>query len=580
MFQFALLLNLISNISTNIDFISDFLTNLEISQNLHSTYVLKQDNSKYSDEIIKSLTLPTITIQYGMPINYLNFTKFETINYSLKFYFNKQFMTILIAQVFNESIFQNHILFEILNFSRENILVIITDQIYNNWINVLRRFRSLKFSNVIYFDIEDFRKYQKFGGFDSISEYSPVVQRKFVKETISNLKKYKLKVACFNQFPLCRCFRQNNRTKGIGPIFKVFENFIQFINGTMELIVYDNETLNIWDFDLLTKIEINTLILNRRIFPLDFETFSNSLEKFDIVLIIPKADFINQNLYIIKPFSTSIIFLILGYLIYGPIIFNLTFFIINRKTKFWKIFSQLLRSLLAQSFSKPLEGPQISLIYLLGILLGYILTIWYSALLGSYFTTFIRESQISTLGDLKKSNISIAISNVNNYYTAYGYRKISDLIALLPVNEETAALKAVNRSYGFIIWTYEWESSNFPNFYFKIKNFSLETTFIRIAFHLNSIYKTQFNQYLNIIQDCGLYNYWKEHSYYDWLKVENEEDISTIKRNINIIENSRRILIFKYFTYPFLFLTCGCLFGIIAFAIEIVVGNYRFCKTN
>lgn len=574
MFQIAIFLALFSKSLQNIHYVSEFLTNLETSENLHSTYILRLDNSQYTDEMMKSLTLPTITIQDGLQINYLNFKKYKSVNNSLKFYFNQEFMTVLIAESLNESIFLSESLKEIACFSRDRILILITDRFCNNWINVIIKFRFLKFWNVLYLDIENFQRTQEFRTFEIFSKYSAVAKREFAMETISNVEKLKIKVACNNQFPTSQCSRKNDKIQGIGSIFKVIENFVQFINGSMELTVEEKEPLNTLNFDLWTKMEITALNGKLLVFPLDFEIFSNILEKYEFFVIIPKARFINDNLYIIKPISSSILVLICGYLLYGSIVFNLALFIIKEKIEFWKTFSQLLRSLLSQTFSKPFEGYQISFIYLLAIFLGYILTIWYSALLGSFFTTFIRESQISTLDELRESNIRIVLMCASSYNT-FSFNEIVDLLTFLPPNERMPALEVANRSYGFIITTNEWEISSLSDNYFKIKKFSLESTFLRVSFHLHSIYKNRFNRFINIIQDSGLYNYWKERSYYDWLKIENEEIILPMRRNFTGKYHSRRILTINYFTFPFIFFIVGCLFGVLAFSFEVFAGNFE-----
>lgn len=117
MVKFILIISFISQILCNINFVSQFLKNLQNFENINSVFVLKFNNSKYSADIINSIFLPKLTLKDGFNINFLDFPRYETFN-SLKYYFNREFMTILIAKNLDKHLFQSNLLREIVWSSR------------------------------------------------------------------------------------------------------------------------------------------------------------------------------------------------------------------------------------------------------------------------------------------------------------------------------------------------------------------------------------------------------------------------------------------------------------------------------
>lgn len=131
--KFVLIISLIPHILCNINFVSRFLKDLQYLENINSVFVLNFNNSKNSDLILKSIQLPKLSLKHGLNMNFLNFPRYETYN-SFKYYFNRGFMTVIIS--LDKHLFQSNLLTEIICFSRENILVIITDKKYKNYVNI------------------------------------------------------------------------------------------------------------------------------------------------------------------------------------------------------------------------------------------------------------------------------------------------------------------------------------------------------------------------------------------------------------------------------------------------------------
>lgn len=99
---------------------------------------------------------------------------------------------------------------------------------------------------------------------------------------------------------------------------------------------------------------------------------------------------------------------------------------------------------------------------------------------------------------------------------------------------------------------------------YRPSNFILEQTFLRVDWiGANSIYRDQFNRYITITKDTGLYEYWSRN--YDLFKIKKRKMLHPLKS-----EGLLRVLDLNFITYPILALLTG--FGIsgLVFVIEII----------
>lgn len=558
----------------NINFLQKFISNLEISQNLNSIFIFKNDNFQYIDEIIKELFLPKITIQNGFQLNTLNFPKYQTIN-SLKYYFNREFMTIIFAENGDENILENGNLKKIIWHNRKQIIIFITEKFYNNSKNLLRKFRQNHFINVIFLDIESFSKTQKFQTF-TVFPFQIVEKSNFKKESISNVNKKVLNVDCKTQYPYTKCYQKDNKILGIGRTFHIIKNFIHFINGTSNFLIgksYDLETsIGPHQIDLWTKIEVLKLIDYLQMYPLSSEVLINTFEQRALLIIVPKSVYISSVLYIIKPFSLQLWILCIGYILYTSTALSIALYITKRDLKFWKIFDHILRTLISQPFDSPLYGIPTTIVYVLAIILGFIMTNFYTALLGSFLTTYIQEFQISSLSDLKKSNLKLLHSTGKDIELTSGFHEIADMVSYLPYHEDLQIFQSANKSYAHTIFSDIWEESPLFHVYFKIRDFYLEFSYASLMLQLNSIYKDRLHRFIYIIQDTGLYEFWKrsfkleDYIFYGKPKP--------LKKYFNTLTSNRRVLDLNYFVYPFVFLAGGLACGISAFLMEVVYKRF------
>lgn len=552
----------------NIDLTIKFLTNLESSQSINSIFSFYLNNSKYSNEILKSLSLPKINIQNGLFMNYLNLPRFQMMS-SLKNYANSEFIAIIFAENIEKNNLGIRLLQDVIWYSRDQIIVIISDSKYTNAVEILFLFRQLNFLNVIFVCVEHFYQSRTF---ESFPFFKIISNQHFKKENVKNLYKHHLNIICNNNFPLSICKTKNNKIVGNGHFFELMDNFITFLNGTAKYQIEirkelsDMELLN--TVDLWTNLRILPLKTSISFYPLDNEVFSSVLENFKILILLPKSKFIHNFKYILRPFSWPIWALCLTYLVYGTVLLTLSNRIINSYIEFWKIFHQLLRSMLAQSFSSPLPGLRMRIFYLIIMTFGFIITIFYSAFLGSFLTAYIREPQIAKLKELKKTNIKI-IYNDELYVNTFGIKDIEDIIIQLPSEETHEALFTMDRRYGHVISNIIWDMSVLPEFYKPLEDFSLEQNFMKMLFPLFSILKKPFNRYIDIVQETGLYNFWKSNFNEKMFETQNESDFAILKIINQKYQNDRRILTIDYFIYPFGLLIVSLIIAIFVFVLEI-----------
>lgn len=567
--KYIFILGIFQYIFCNIDLTIKYLKDIEIQEKINSIYVFKLNNSKYDDIILKSLTLPTITLQNGLEMNYLNFPKFESAS-ALKYYFNSEFLALIFMENFEKNDFRNTLLQDIIWYSRDQIIVIISEKSYKNAVNILLNFRQQFFVNVIFLCIENFEysiTYELFPILNIIPHFE------FKKETMKNVKKYTLNIICNNKFPFSYCsVNENNMLQGMGRIFHLVDNFIDFINGSEEYFVETENEFQSYDnlryVDLWTNIIVTPIQDSLALFPFSSEINSNILEAHDMFIIIPKASFIDPVLYVTRPFSIFLWTLCFVYLIYGSSVVAFSNHLIKKDSQFWTIFDQLLRSLLAQSFNNALPGLRMTVIYLLAIIFGFVITTFYSAFLGSFLTTYIRKPQISTLSEFKEANMKI-IYEGEYINTTYGFEDIKDLLIRMMLEDKMLAIQDKNPHLGIIFHSTSWEITNLNEKYVSLNNFYLEYNFIKLLFPVSSMFKSRFNRYIEIVKETGLYNIWKRQLYYEARLISSNELLTMLKITFRGIEDNRRILNINYFLYPFCFLIFVYMFCICVFLVEV-----------
>lgn len=567
MILIALFAFLLPNVCFTIYHTDKFLLNLEKSERSNYINIFQFSDFYESNSIIKNLLSPKLILNNKNKVNYLNHKRFSEI-ISVNPNYNKQFISLLFMNDTKNIKFVMNFVNAMLDLNTYNIIVIISNNIVKDFSKMLLYFFDFYYLNVVYLSIPYFEKYQKLFFYENFANSSMLTINKgsyFKKETVSNVKQAPIRVICKKNLPYAWCLKNGDKLLTAGRIFNLIKYFVQYINGTMDLIIkgYDfdllKEDLNLYDFwtemNLPSVKEMNQ----------NYAYFSNiilhPLEIVHLFVVVPKSQFIDPSHYVLRPFTLQVWILCVVYLIYGTSILSITFLIIQKKPSFWYTFDQLLRALMAQSFSAALTGIPISAFYFLAMFMGFAVTTWYSAVLESVLTTFLRQPQIRTLEDIRKFNISIiGFQDYNN--TSSNFELIQDIYSFVSFNDflKHSRTKEV---YGYVIYSEMLKNEFLLSEFHILEDFVLESSALSLDLKYGSIYKHRLNRYIDLVLDTGLYNYWISNCEYELFLMGVKNDRIIYEKKI------LRILDLTYFLYPFVILGCGLILSYITLVFEI-----------
>lgn len=408
--------------------------------------------------------------------------------------------------------------------------------------------------NVIYLDLETFDN--QFLTFRTFPEFQILRTSVLEIENVSNIRANNFKILCSEALLLSTCIKEKNKTLGYGRVFQLVNAFGKYVNGAIEIT-----SGNIYDIKSQIKGSSSSQYLNS--FPKLMEYQSIPIESFLMLIILPKANLIDSKLYLLKPFSWNLWLACFGYIIFGSTLLTITFSIIRQNANFWIFSNQLLRSLLSQSFSDPINGLQMSVIYILALLMGFIIFTFYSAILGSFITTNLYEKQIVSLEDMRKVNMKLVHSYDPKVIGTYmGYNEIKDFAVHLTNKEYIQTALNLNSTTGFLMPSNLFEFDIFKNKY-KVSDFVLEQTFVRLEWNFaNFIFKERFDKFITLSKDTGLYNYWSKK--YDLYKI-GKSKIIVKSESYSLL----RVLDLNFITYPIFVLMSGLIISGIVFVFEV-----------
>lgn len=307
------------NVYCDIIKVKNFLQNLELSEKWSHITVLYIGDTTNLVDIPYFLSSPKIILNQNGSLNYLNLIKYPKI-ITLKYNFNYGFVTFLILDKLNSSQFPYIFVYNLFAFSKNNLFVFIVNEPSTEITKILKCFHDEDFLNVIYLDIQSFE--QKFLTFRRFPKYQVLQASRYVQEETSNIKGHILKILCKLEFLYSICIKNGTHISGYGRLFQLVNSFGQFINAANKIV--NNGTL---DIKSQSKGTPNSEYL--RLFPVLPEKLSYPIEKYEIIIAIPKPKLLDGKLYLFKPFSWKLWLTILGYLVFGTFILTLTFHLVN-----------------------------------------------------------------------------------------------------------------------------------------------------------------------------------------------------------------------------------------------------------
>lgn len=540
-----------------LDRTKEILKHFPEKYNLNYVLVLKHGNTNDMDEILKAIEVPKLIIDSHDDLNYLNCPKYYSQSNGnklpIKYCFNSEFMVLTFLT--KGSIY--HLFNFMTDQSKDQISIFLAEEelmTKNHSISFLEFLYEKDYLNILYFNTKYIQKDRRFLTFQRFPKPKLISTDILDRKSVSNIKGNSLKIKCLRKPYFSVCKEKNKKIFGYGKIFNIAKSFGEFLNANVKIVLSSAHSA---DIDNYLKIYSNTALIAG--YPKIWE-FVSPLETSQVQISIPKSRPINTKLYLIAPVSWKVIIFIISYVIYGSFIISLTFHIIKRKRDSWKIIDELIRSSLSQSFPWSKSGIQSSVIYFLCLILGFILTVWYLAILGSYITTNLYEKQVKTLNDMREAGMKYIYEKHYGLEGLINFNESSDLAKIVTYEEFKTIKDSQDPRFALVINSNPYVSRLFTDYI--LSDFIFEENFLMFDWKQSSgLYKAAFDRYIHLVKDTGLYNYWQLN--YD-LYRENILFIVLKNQDPNIL----RILDLNFFFYPFLGMIAGMFISCVFFGFE------------
>lgn len=501
-------------------------------------------------------------------MNFLNHRRVDDLE-SLKFFFNSKIMSVVFfGNTTQESVIVA-LQFLKFHFMQRTILVFDNDVSIKEFVPLFRRFQNLIILNV--------------NDFESSRNYSDNMKTSHVfnggvppKTVIKDISGEKVIVNAFRITPYCfmRYNEISKRYEYYGILSHVIENFIQYINGTPDFISpkeLDERNITahapLEGANLTTYVQFvpsmsyskNMLICLLR---------SNPIEPYKVFLVFNSPGQIDMDSYSTRPLDHNSWICIIVFIFYASILYTVSRRLIKINKSYWASFSIVLRGILAQSFEM-----ERTLVCIIVVVFGFMLTICYSALLGSYLTTLIYEDPLEDWSDVVEKNLTVMImetfnkENIRNNIPELGMYK--DYIKYVPSQNRlyygpVDPNRALIGNTGFWKYMMELQMKFYNTRIYRRSKFNFGRSFLFIYHEHHLKYKYRLNYFLALIKETGLYNYWCSQAVYENLKYKFYPNL-TIRQ-----ESAVNILTVRYFRKIFIIWGSGMLLGSVVFCLEMV----------
>lgn len=344
-----------------------------------------------------------------------------------------------------------------------------------------------------------------------------------------------------------------------------YETFARFVNGTLKRVL---GMKNIIEPDFLAGTPIKPTSYFHDNYPVSPEMISDDLDFHEIVLLIPKAKPTEKKLYLVKTFSIEIWICALIFVVFASGAVSICRVTAKNPATFWRTFGHIFRSSLGQPIPYSKSSKVISTLYIISIIFGFILTVWFSTILGSFLTTTLFDKQARSVKDLRMLNIKIRAVTINGG-SAFDYENVEvirDLIVDRGEQKEDAILVPTHKWY-YVVAPLE-SKLNRDQQYVQ-SDFILERSFFQVQHVFDSIYKERINRFIGLVKDCGLYRHWCEQAAWEYL-------VSKVNPHYpRVEENYIQVLQLEFFIYPLLIWLTGIMFSCISFLFEMAIFFFK-----
>lgn len=261
---------------------------------------------------------------------------------------------------------------------------------------------------------------------------------------------------------------------------------------------------------------------------------------------------------------------------YGSSLLALTMKVINEGVDFWNHFNDILRLIICQPINtqslRRMRG--LFLFYIFNQTLGFIIVVWYSAILGSFLTTYIYGKTICSFVDIRAANLKILFPKLDfNILTNFeGIKDNLDLFEMTDITKMNHLRNHLDIGYAYVTLNDHWNHFALPQmrFYnderFKATKILLAKGIAFMNINHDSVYKARLNRYIHIIKDVGLFQLWCEKVFMENLKHSVSMQLMT-KSKDNVV----KVLEIGYFEYLFIGWSVGLAFSCLVFVCEVYV---------
>lgn len=415
----------------------------------------------------------------------------------------------------------NKIIRKLLLFNMDSKFLVIVES-YDEGLNTSLKLREFNILNVLIVFEDNLFTYTPFPNFTikSVKATDKLYPRKS-----SNIHSNNITMSLKNFPP--RSVRINS-SKSFGTAVDLMETFTNQINGTFNPKQTDENHDDMKDLangkvDFITFSEM-FISENKTEAFINFQNISTVLNIVKVIIIVPLPKKMH-----LKPFNPVVWFIIFALICYEATLITVILKRLGRpEFNFSYNFGNILRSFLAQPFvytrAKFIRG--LANFYFWSIFSGFILTVWYSAVLGSFITTSVREKPINTIEDIKAVNLKILMPQQEARYMKYipQIETFRSIFEQKPLYLYFIHKFNLEDKYGYVdisdIWEYLVvpQMKHFQDIRFKQLDFSLTTIATYYNINYDSLYKFEFNRFIHRVKDVGLYQFWNKKFFNDMLK--------------------------------------------------------------
>lgn len=456
------------------------------------------------------------------------------------------------------------------------------------------RIRDIKYSRALFIDVTS-SSYETFGFFPSFEPTSNTFRETKVRifeSKVKNLHGYEIRVGHVENAPRgMKYYDSEGNLHLMGYVATILKVFCERINGSFTPVLIedsqedvDKKMLSNGEIDFITTY-YNFASRNLSKFYENLQNVSETLELVEMTIMTPAPKEIQEKYYTIKPFDWRVWSIMFALWIYssGSIAF------VARKTSQTGDFSYFLgivqRAFLNQPFQFPKNNPfqAMKIFYILIILFGFIMNLLYSALLGSFLATQLKEDSINTIEDFieKKKYVLLASSDYRIIESNFDMDYFGPVFEVVDRAYFRYQKSTLNPSYSYVEKTDHWKYFAYPlmkfhnDFHFQLTQVKLNVFNFYLNINADSLYKEELNRFVYLIRDVGLYQFWCGNAFLDNLRYKLYPYFYSNQRGVTVDP-----LELDYFEWIFAAFLGGLTVSGIVFVMEVLLGRWKHWTCN